>query len=76
MKKNALSILTTFFDSVTKKEIQKDINFSDEIQKEDILICEEVQKNLLSIGFEQGIISDKYEIGVKHFQDYIKNNIN
>ena len=40
-----------------------------------ILICEEVQKNLISIGFEQGIISDKYEIGVMHFQDYIKNNI-
>ena len=65
-----------FFDSVTKKEILKDINFSDKIQKEDILICEEVQKNLLSIGFEKGIISDKYEIGVKHFQDYIRSNIN
>ena len=65
-----------FFDSVPKKEIEKDINFSDEIQKEDILICEEVQRNLLSIGFEKGIISDKYEIGVKHFQDYIRSNIN
>ena len=65
-----------FFDSVSKKGIQKDINFSDKIQKEDILICEEVQKNLLSIGFEKGIISNKYEIGVKHFQDYIRSNIN
>ena len=62
-----------FFDSVCEKEILRDINFSDEIQKEDILICEGVQKNLSSIGFEKGIISDKYEIGVKHFQDYIRN---
>ena len=65
-----------FFDSVSKKGIEKDINFSDKIQKEDILICEEVQKNLLSIGFKKGVISDKYEIGVKHFQDYIRSNIN
>ena len=64
-----------FFDSVCEKEILKDINFSDEIQKEDILICEEVQRNLLSIGFQRGIISNKYEIGVKHFQDYIRKSI-
>ncbi len=64
-----------FFDSVAQKEILKDIIFSDEIQKEDIFICEEVQKNLLSVGFEKGIISDKYEIGIKHFQDYIRNRI-
>ena len=64
-----------FFDSICEEEILKDINFSDEIQKEDILICEEVQKDLLSIGFQKGIISDKYETGVKHFQDYIRKSI-
>ena len=58
-----------------KKEKLKDISFSDEIQKEDILICEKVQKNLHSIGFDSGIISDKFETGVKHFQNYIKKNI-
>ena len=42
-----------FFDSVTKKEILKDINFSDKIQKEDILICEEVQKNLISMDLNR-----------------------
>ena len=64
-----------YFDSICKKEKLEDISFSDEIQKEDILICEKVQKNLQSIGFDGGIISGKFETGVKHFQNYIKKNI-
>ena len=64
-----------YFDSICKKEKLEDISFSDKIQKEDILVCEKVQKNLQSIGFDSGIISDKFEAGVKHFQNYIKKNI-
>ncbi len=64
-----------YFDSVCEKEKLEDINFSDEIQKEDILICEKVHRNLLSIGFDNGVISDKFEIGVKHFQNYIRKSI-
>ena len=64
-----------YFDSVCEEEKLEDISFSDEIQKEDILICENVQRNLLSIGFDKGIISNEYEIGVKHFQNYIKESI-
>jgi len=77
LAKNLISVKVINNKTNEKLEIEKkDINFSDKIQKEDILICEEVQKNLLSIGFEKGIISNKYEIGVKHFQDYIRSNIN
>ena len=64
-----------YFDSVCEEERLKDLSFSDNIQKEDILICEKVQKNLQSIGFDNGVISDKFEIGVKNFQDYIRKSI-
>ena len=57
-----------YFSSISEKGKLEDISFSDEIQKEDILICENVQRNLLSIGFNKGIISNKYEVGVRHFK--------
>ena len=57
-------------------QISKDINFSEEIQNEDIDICERIQAGLKSNGFDSGILSAEYEIGVSHFQNYIENKIN
>jgi len=43
------------------------IAFSDEIQQEDILICEAVQKGLASRTYQTGRFSPKRENGVHHF---------
>lgn len=47
---------------------QATIDFSDEIQREDIKICESVQKGLASRSYTQGRLSVKRENGVHHFQ--------
>jgi choline monooxygenase len=46
---------------------QATIDFSDEIQQEDIKICESVQKGLHSRSYSQGRFSVKRENGVHHF---------
>ena len=46
---------------------QATIDFSDEIQQEDIRICESVQRGLLSRSYSQGRFSVKRENGVHHF---------
>ena len=46
---------------------QATIDFSDEIQQEDIRICESVQKGLRSSNYQQGRFSVKRENGVHHF---------
>ena len=56
--------------------IQEDISFSEEVQIEDINICERIQIGLESDGFDKGIFSKKYETGVSHFQSYINKKIN
>ncbi|HLJ27970.1 MAG TPA: aromatic ring-hydroxylating dioxygenase subunit alpha [Candidatus Angelobacter sp.] len=43
------------------------VRFSDEIQVEDVSICEQVQKNLRSRSYSQGRYSVKQERGVHHF---------
>ncbi len=43
------------------------IKFSDEIQAEDVRICEVVQKNLCSRSYSRGRFSVKQEKGVHHF---------
>ena len=46
---------------------QATIDFSDEIQQEDIRICENVQRGLNSRSYNQGRFSVKRENGVHHF---------
>jgi choline monooxygenase len=46
---------------------QATIDFSDEIQREDIAICESVQRGLRSRHYSQGRFSVKRENGVHHF---------
>ena len=58
------------------KSIQEDISFSEEVQNEDINICERIQIGLESDGFDHGVFSKKYETGVNHFQSYIEKKIN
>jgi choline monooxygenase len=49
------------------EKIQRTIELSDEIQAEDIRVCELVQKGLRSVAYERGRYSVKRENGVYHF---------
>ena len=69
-------IFDFYYDDVTSPEalarIADDLAFSDEVQKEDIDICEHVQKGLASRGYDRGRFSPECEEGVHHFQGLIK----
>ncbi|HKS26870.1 MAG TPA: SRPBCC family protein [Pyrinomonadaceae bacterium] len=51
----------------TKEAIARTVEFSDEIQLEDIKICEAVQRGLRSRTYSQGRYSVRRENGVHHF---------
>ena len=61
-----------YFGNITSENIKKDFDFSEEIQLEDIQICEEVQKGVRSRAYSAGRISKKSEQGLHHFQSYYK----
>ena len=61
-----------FFEQIDEKQIQRDLDFSDIIQGEDIEICESVQASYEAKGFKNGIISKRYESGILHFHSRLK----
>ncbi len=58
-------------DPATDAEWSKLVAFSDEIQVEDIEICETVQRNLRSRVYDRGRYSAKRENGVHHFHSLL-----
>ena len=54
------------------KLIADDMSFSDEVQREDIAICERVQQGLESGAYTAGRLSPKRESGVHHFQELVR----
>lgn len=66
-----LTIFEWFFHDLGSgaawEAVQQGIAFSDEIQREDIEICEAVQRGLRSRSYTQGRFSVKRENGVHHF---------
>jgi choline monooxygenase len=58
-------------DPATDPAWSKLVAFSDEIQAEDIEICEAVQKNLHSRVYDRGRYSVKRENGVHHFHSLL-----
>ncbi|MGH8400761.1 MAG: aromatic ring-hydroxylating oxygenase subunit alpha [Gammaproteobacteria bacterium] len=52
--------------------IAEDLRFSDEVQQEDIGICERVQLGLESGSYHVGRLSPKREAGVHHFQELVR----
>jgi choline monooxygenase len=58
-------------DPVVDPDWTKLLTFSDEIQAEDIEICEVVQKNLRSRVYDRGRYSVKRENGVHHFHSLL-----
>ena len=55
-----------------KKLIRDDLDYSDKVQKEDIEICELVQRGLESRAYDKGRFSVEMEQGVYHFQCLLK----
>ena len=68
-----LTIFEWFFkdpdDAKTKSDLAETITFSDEIQIEDIGICEAVQRGLASETYVSGRYSPQRENGVHHFHE-------
>lgn len=66
-----LTIFEWYFRDLDRAEVQealkRSIEFSDEIQREDIAICEAVQRGLRSRTYTSGRYSVKRENGVHHF---------
>lgn len=73
--KKTLTIFEWYFQQPGTGEgwdsMQQIIAFSDQIQQEDIEICENVQKGLKSNAYNQGRFSVKRENGVHHFQTLV-----
>jgi choline monooxygenase len=59
-------------DPQVQARIASEQAFSDEIQSEDIFICERVQKGLMSGSYEAGRLNPKRESGVWHFQNLLR----
>jgi len=59
----------------TQKLIEQDQTFSDEVQQEDIEICEKVQIGLSSGSYNAGPLCEKREQGLVHFQNLIRKHI-
>lgn len=51
---------------------EEDLSFSDEVQQEDISICEQVQKNLVTGSYQAGRLNPKRESGVFHFHELLR----
>ena len=51
---------------------QADIDFSDEVQHEDIRICEDVQRGLASGSYVAGRLNPLRESGVHHFHELLR----
>ena len=54
------------------ESMQQAIAFSDQIQQEDIVLCEQVQRGLRSSSYEAGRLSPRRENGVYHFQNLVR----
>ncbi|MEO8468903.1 MAG: SRPBCC family protein [Chloroflexota bacterium] len=54
------------------ESMQQAIAFSDQIQLEDIVLCEQVQRGLRSSSYEAGRLSPRRENGVYHFQNLVR----
>ena len=70
-QEKTLTIFEWFFQNAgsgkVQERIRRAIAFSDEVQQEDIGLCENVQRGLRSATYDRGRYSVKRENGVHHF---------
>ena len=64
-----------YAEGVSESLISNDLIFSDFVQKEDIEICELVQRGLRSRAYDKGRFSVKRENAVHHFQSQLKSQL-
>jgi choline monooxygenase len=68
-----LTIFEWYFHEIESAEarerIERVVALSDEVQQEDIGVCEAVQKRLRSVAYDRGRYSVKRENGVHHFHE-------
>lgn len=64
-----------FHDLGDGSTIKNTIDMSKTVTQEDIDICEAVQKNLAGGIYETGELSPKHEMGVKYFQDLVRDTV-
>jgi choline monooxygenase len=62
-----LALYDFYFEEGTK-DADSMVAFIDQVQQEDIVICESVQRGLNSGFFDQGRLVARYESGIQHFQ--------
>ncbi|MGE5337385.1 MAG: SRPBCC family protein, partial [Gemmatimonadota bacterium] len=58
--------------SVSAAQRLEDQRFSDEVQCEDIAICEAVQRGLASGSYAAGRLNPRAESGVHHFHELLR----
>jgi choline monooxygenase len=70
-QEKTLTIFEWFFhdagSSTMQERVKKAVQFSDEVQQEDIGLCESVQRGLRSATYDRGRYSVRRENGVHHF---------
>lgn len=64
-----------FESEQTQKLVAQDKKFSDEVQQEDIDICERVQVGLNSGSYQAGPLCNKRETAVLHYQNLIRQSL-
>jgi len=62
-----LTIFEWYFGAADKEKEEETLRLSDEIQQEDIRVCEAVQRGLNSVSYNRGRYSVKRENGLHHF---------
>ena len=75
MKNNQTKVIFDYYypDHAGIEElIEQDQLFSDEVQDEDIMICEAVQKGLNSGSYDKGRLCMKRESALYHFQEMVR----
>lgn len=70
------TVFDYYYSSITPTDlegrIKADLAFSDQVQQEDVEICEYVHRGLASNAYDQGRFSYDLEGGVHHFQILLK----
>jgi len=60
-----------FVDAVGEEEERDFVKFIDQVQEEDVVLCESVQRGLRSGYFDQGKLMLSRENGLRHFQKLV-----
>lgn len=77
MAANRCEVIFDYFlmdsdDAQSHSRLSEDLAFSEQVQQEDIEICEQVQKGLESGAYQHGRISPSQEKGLWHFQEHLR----